>query len=99
MYIDLPNPRPLSNNVDLEKVWYTDTTPQVEAQANTQVPGAEGAVAAVPQSALPAQVDPNNVTQQIIQANAAAPQTVPQAAISNAADTQAINPMMLTPVG
>ena len=23
MYIDLPNPRPLSNNVDLEKVWYT----------------------------------------------------------------------------
>lgn len=25
MYIDLPNPRPLSNNVDLEKVWYTAT--------------------------------------------------------------------------
>ena len=24
MYIDLPNPRPLSNNVDLEKVWYTE---------------------------------------------------------------------------
>ena len=23
MYIDLPDPRPLSNNVDLEKVWYT----------------------------------------------------------------------------
>lgn len=23
MYIDLPNPRPLSNNVDLEKVWFT----------------------------------------------------------------------------
>ena len=23
MYVDLPNPRPLSNNVDLEKVWYT----------------------------------------------------------------------------
>ncbi len=22
MYVDLPNPRPLSNNVDLEKVWY-----------------------------------------------------------------------------
>ena len=22
MYIDLPNPRPLSNNVDLEDVWY-----------------------------------------------------------------------------
>lgn len=29
MYIDLPNPRPLSNNVDLEKVWYAakETTP------------------------------------------------------------------------
>ena len=23
MYVDLPNPRPLSKNVDLEKVWYT----------------------------------------------------------------------------
>ena len=23
LYVDLPNPRPLSNNVDLEKVWYT----------------------------------------------------------------------------
>ena len=26
MYVDLPNPRPLSNNVDLEKVWYEDET-------------------------------------------------------------------------
>ena len=25
MYIDLPNPRPLSNNVDLETVWYSST--------------------------------------------------------------------------
>ena len=24
LYIDLPNPRPLSNNVDLENVWYND---------------------------------------------------------------------------
>ena len=24
MYVDLPNPRPLSNNVDLENVWYND---------------------------------------------------------------------------
>ncbi len=26
MYIDLPNPRPLSNNVDLENVWFTSST-------------------------------------------------------------------------
>ncbi len=26
MYIDLPDPRPLSNNVDLEKVWFTEDT-------------------------------------------------------------------------
>lgn len=24
LYVDLPNPRPLSNNVDLENVWYND---------------------------------------------------------------------------
>ena len=32
MYIDLPDPRPLSNNVDLETVWYKEikeTTPGV----------------------------------------------------------------------
>lgn len=28
MYIDLPNPRPLSNNVDLEKVWYNSPVQQ-----------------------------------------------------------------------
>lgn len=27
MYIDLPNPRPLSNNVDLETVWYKKSNP------------------------------------------------------------------------
>ena len=35
MYIDLPNPRPLSNNVDLEKVWYTNQTSNVN-QVNVQ---------------------------------------------------------------
>ena len=28
MYIDLPNPRPLSNNVDLENVWYKKKEPE-----------------------------------------------------------------------
>ena len=35
MYIDLPNPRPLSNNVDLEKVWYTNQTGNIN-QVNVQ---------------------------------------------------------------
>ena len=32
MYIDLPDPRPLSNNVDLEKVWYKQQNQQVQQQ-------------------------------------------------------------------
>ena len=93
MYIDLPNPRPLSNNVDLEKVWYTESesAPSVTPNVNNAV---------VPQPPQVLQQDTNNVTQQIIQANAAAPQAVPQQSmVTNAADTQVINPMMLTPVG
>ena len=26
MYIDLPNPRPMSNNVDINTVWYKEST-------------------------------------------------------------------------
>ena len=25
MYIDLPNPRPMSNNVDINSVWYNES--------------------------------------------------------------------------
>ena len=32
MYIDLPDPRPLSNNVDLETVWYNEKTTQAASQ-------------------------------------------------------------------
>ena len=39
MYIDLPDPRPLSNNVDLEDVWYND---------KGQIGVPQGAVAAIP---------------------------------------------------
>jgi len=39
MYIDLPDPRPLSNNVDLEDVWYNE-------KGQTVVP--QGSVAAIP---------------------------------------------------
>ena len=31
MYIDLPDPRPLSNNVDLETVWYKEPAQAVVA--------------------------------------------------------------------
>ena len=114
MYIDLPNPRPLSNNVDLEKVWYTEpaasAAPAPVAQANSVAPQAAAVpqaavapqVAAMPQQApaLPQAAAPNNVTQQIIQANMQQSTPVPQQSfIQNAADTQAVNPMMLTPVG
>jgi hypothetical protein len=121
MYIDLPNPRPLSNNVDLEKVWYTDTSqaaaPQPTAQENNSVPQAVDPNAGVmmqPQVAVPAAPAmpqapaapqpqapvANNVTQQIIQANMQQDQPLQQPAfLQNAADTQAVNPMMLTPVG
>ncbi len=32
MYVDLPNPRPLSNNVDLTKVWYEAAVQQISTQ-------------------------------------------------------------------
>ena len=32
MYVDLPNPRPLSNNVDLTKVWYEAAVQQLGTQ-------------------------------------------------------------------
>ena len=35
MYVELPDPKPLSNNVDLEKVWYESTTAGINA-ANVQ---------------------------------------------------------------
>ena len=34
MYIDMPNPRPLSNNVDLEKVWYVNEEQYASANTN-----------------------------------------------------------------
>ncbi len=35
MYIDLPNPRPMSNNVDIGTVWYQQVQNYVEPQAET----------------------------------------------------------------
>ncbi len=116
MYIDLPNPRPLSNNVDLEKVWYTEPeaapvqNQNIQAVANADATAmAQQMMAANPfgmqNAAQPAMTQPmeqNNVTQQIIQANMqqASQPVMPQQMIpQNPAETQAVNPMMLTPVG
>ena len=40
MYIDIPNPRPLSNNVDLDTVWYATENPEVNQ--NIQQPMEQG---------------------------------------------------------
>ena len=105
MYIDLPNPRPLSNNVNLEKVWYTDSkqSNQVVAESNSAVTP-DATVQAVPDpvsAPLPQQVDPNNVAQQVIQANMQAQAMMPQQQmmVQNTADAQAVSATMLTPVG
>lgn len=36
MYVDLPDPRPLSNNVDLEKVWYQEPKKEMNNTSNQQ---------------------------------------------------------------
>ena len=38
MYIPLPNPRPLSDNVNLEEVWYKETVDSVEQMGNVPTP-------------------------------------------------------------
>jgi len=37
MYLDLPDPRPLSNNVDLKKVWYEEVKPEQSMMRNTGI--------------------------------------------------------------
>lgn len=51
MYVDLPDPRPLSNNVDLEKVWYEQkNTPQdINAAA---IPANANSVSAIMQQQI-----------------------------------------------
>ena len=36
MYIDLPDPRPLSNNVDLETVWYKEPSQNIVANGSVK---------------------------------------------------------------
>lgn len=88
MYIDLPNPRPLSNNVDLEKVWYTEPAQQ-SAAAPQAAPVQQQPTGFIQQPPQPMQVAVDQ--QQLMQQANPAMQAVQQ--------QQAINPTMLTPAG
>ena len=71
MYIDLPNPRPLSNNVDLEKVWY---------QSPSAAPTPTNVAAPQMQAPPPMQIAPGGVrVAQAVQQPAAIPQQPAQA--------------------
>ena len=54
LYVDLPNPRPLSNNVDLEKVWYTQQAGGTAA--NVQAVMQQQAQQVAPGQAMPQQM-------------------------------------------
>lgn len=51
MYVDLPDPRPLSNNVDLEKVWYEQKNTPQDINAAT-VPVNANSVSAIMQQQI-----------------------------------------------
>lgn len=74
LYVDLPNPRPLSNNVDLEKVWYKSQP--VESVSGTL--GNVGGVVPAPQGVAPVSspVSPAPVMSQGIAAQAVPVQQV-----------------------
>lgn len=69
LYVDLPNPRPLSNNVDLENVWYK--APQVENVAavttNISTPGQVIGNVALGVNQPVMQAEPQQVSQPISQ--------------------------------
>lgn len=78
LYVDLPNPRPLSNNVDLEKVWYKSQP--VESVSGTL--GNVGGVVQAPQGVAPVSspVSPAPVMSQGVAAQAVPVQQVVGAA-------------------
>ncbi|MBQ8132204.1 MAG: DUF87 domain-containing protein [Bacilli bacterium] len=59
MYVDLPNPRPLSNNVDLSNVWYNVIPEEKDNVAEMNVPAPQQGVPSAPmQGAMPATMTP-----------------------------------------
>jgi DNA helicase HerA-like ATPase len=73
MYIDLPDPRPLSNNIDLTKVWYEAAFQQVQNQAPVMGNQRFIPIAANTQPQLIHQVQPQVVNQQPVVNNQAQP--------------------------
>ena len=70
MYIDLPDPRPLSNNVDLETVWYKEPTQNIVANGavkenvvNPAAAAVNTTVSAAPAVASAAPMSSNMLTQ------------------------------------
>ena len=70
MYIDLPAPRPLSNNVDLESVWYKEPSQNIVANGavkenivNPAVTAVNTTVSAAPAVASAAPMSSNMLTQ------------------------------------
>lgn len=67
MYVDLPNPRPLSNNVDLEKVWYESIAVPSTSQTITADPNSVSNIMAQQNQVQQTQVTQNQMAQQQIQ--------------------------------
>lgn len=76
MYIDIPNPRPLSNNVDLKKVWYDNNNstnqdkPQNKPETNIQNLAPDDKVIPTQQNNIPnasIQVPQNIVPKPVVQ--------------------------------
>lgn len=67
MYVDLPNPRPLSNNVDLEKVWYESRAVPATSQTITADPNSVSSIMAQQNQVQQTQVTQNQMAQQQIQ--------------------------------
>ena len=81
MYIDLPNPRPLSNNVDLEKVWYTE-----RSEMNSMV----GMMPQAPNS----QLGMDGITEQVVNGGTMAPLPMVSAVPNMGQVPMSPNPMM-----
>ena len=89
MYIDLPDPRPLSNNVDLETVWYKDVNP--DALINQSVTSNINAPAVQTATFMPAQ---NNIQPQPIVGVAASQPIMTPGSVGAQIANVASQPMM-----
>ena len=103
MYIDLPNPRPLSNNVDLENVWYQENA-GVQVKEEAPAPVATGGTyfnvpvnAETEAAPTPAPVQPATVQPAPVQP-AAVPQAqpMPQASAQPVAQATFVPPQQAT---